>query len=415
MFFFPRTVPVISGMLLSIFLMEADAQEASTPESIVADPLPITSNNSKGASEATQASASQPQVEEGSVETVKTGQTLPLETCSVTTELGAQIELEGEACAEVAKQKERSSTPDVNQVIAEVVAQVTRSVSEELAGEIRRQVRTEIAASIQGEPAPLSQSDWMIFANRRSQSHVTPIDPKLAGEVRMTYGLGIPTVVCTIVHACRIELEAGEHLEDAFVVADIARWHVEWRTSPTRDQTSVFVKPNHDATKTTLNIVTDRRYYDIILVPHSSEYTTALTFNYPDTIKRQQNAKLEAERQKRETAAAAAAARKAANLVHSGKPTANGLVSADALDHNFKVLGKAPWKPVSVYADKRRMYILMPKSHRHGDMPAVLTSQASNVKVTVSQKNPDLLIVDRILAQFRLRVGKKEVRVVRDG
>jgi type IV secretion system protein VirB9 len=82
----------------------------------------------------------------------------------------------------------------------------------------------------------------------------------------LPFGRVEPLVTCTLLRACIIELQAGEHLSDAPVAGDAVRWSVDSAKAGPGGQTPlVLVKPRSCDITTNLVVPTDRRIYDLTL------------------------------------------------------------------------------------------------------------------------------------------------------
>ena len=88
-----------------------------------------------------------------------------------------------------------------------------------------------------------------------------------AGALIHPFGHGTPTLACSVLRACVVELEPGEQLVNPPISGDQARWIIgQARTGPGGASTVVVVKPTDCAIATNLVVSTDRRLYDVDLV-----------------------------------------------------------------------------------------------------------------------------------------------------
>ena len=109
---------------------------------------------------------------------------------------------------------------------------------------------------------------------------------------------------------------------------------------------------------------------------------------------------------------AAAAARANRAVKASGTKTARGLVPAERLDFNYRVSGRAPFKPAQVYNDGRKTYVVLPASYR-GSLPVLLAGEStSNAAINISYKN-GRFVIDRLVSSFTLKDGSKTISVTR--
>jgi len=107
------------------------------------------------------------------------------------------------------------------------------------------------------------------------------------GRVVYTFGESDPTVVCTPLRVCDIELEAGEVIVGEPQIGDGVRWKVSPAVhgSGASKTTHVIVKPTARNIETNLIIPTDRRVYHLRLaaVDDSARFTRYISFYYPDS------------------------------------------------------------------------------------------------------------------------------------
>ena len=257
--------------------------------------------------------------------------------------------------------------------------------------------------------------------SERWQARAGPVALGRAGRVVTVFGSAIPTAFCSPLTVCTIELEPGEELTDAPSWGDAVRWQV---VAKKQGENTVLleVKPAGDAEITNLVIPTDRRLYTIKLINDPEVHTPILAFSYPDSLERELVASQAAEAAERQAQAdaraladRAARARQNAELNRAGIDTETGAVAAAELDFGFRVDGRAPFKPVRVFADGDRTYIDLPPSYR-GALPAIVagpneTNAALNTRVA---EDGTRLIADRVIADIYLQSGKQRVRVRRD-
>ncbi|MGD9664369.1 MAG: TrbG/VirB9 family P-type conjugative transfer protein, partial [Novosphingobium sp.] len=108
------------------------------------------------------------------------------------------------------------------------------------------------------------------------------------GSVKYLYGATMPTLVCTPLEVCAIQLQAGEVVNDVHA-GDTARWRITPATSGagTGATTLVIVKPTDAGLTTNLFISTDRRTYSIQLKSTQKSWIPVLSFDYPDDMQRE--------------------------------------------------------------------------------------------------------------------------------
>jgi type IV secretory pathway VirB9-like protein len=105
------------------------------------------------------------------------------------------------------------------------------------------------------------------------------------GKVIFLYGEVQPSVVCSPLQVCDIELQAGEVVRDV-LLGDTVRWKVEPATSgaPSGQAIHLIVKPSEAGLVTSMVVTTSRRTYHIQLKSHHSQYMARVGFDYPEDI-----------------------------------------------------------------------------------------------------------------------------------
>lgn len=214
------------------------------------------------------------------------------------------------------------------------------------------------------------------------------------GRVVFVFGESMPTVVCSPLRMCDIELQPGEMVVEEPHIGDGVRWTV----SPgiigegANRQTHVIVKPTQAGLDTNLLIPTTRRMYRLRLVSSETNYVSVVSFSYP---------------QDQRAAWDMAIAKQAAeeDEVVAELPS----MSVDALDFNFGVTvkkGRPRWKPVRVFSDGERTYIQLPQGTTHQDAPAVVALARDGSEQLVNFRlRGNYVMVDRVLDRAALISG----------
>lgn len=234
-----------------------------------------------------------------------------------------------------------------------------------------------------------------------------------------TFDGSVARLVCQPLQICLIELEEGEMMTEAPFLSDGARWDVR---QPIRDtfeggliKQYIALQPGSDAEVATLMIFTERRVYPIQLIPDPNHHTFILSYDYPDTRARENEARVAEVRARNAAQAAAAAANRQAAVAARGVETSRGAVPAEDLRF-YSITGRADFKPLRVYTDRSKTYIDLPTDYR-GDIPTIDDRSGGTDGTINASVNPNRsqIVVDRQLSDFYLRVGSANVRVRIDG
>ncbi|WP_246732967.1 P-type conjugative transfer protein TrbG [Rhizobium ruizarguesonis] len=156
------------------------------------------------------------------------------------------------------------------------------------------------------------------------------------GKVIFLFGETQPSVVCSPLQVCDIELQGGEIVRDV-LVGDTVRWKVEPATSGATGGQAIhlIVKPSEPGLLTSMVVTTSRRTYHIQLKSHPSQYMARIGFEYPEDVSTKLadiNARLET----------------------GGIPG----TAPDKLNFSYSVSGSAPWKAVMKWRAVGRNFVV---------------------------------------------------------
>lgn len=194
-----------------------------------------------------------------------------------------------------------------------------------------------------------------------------------------------------------IALEPGESLTGAGPIAagDTARWIIGDTESGSgaNARVHILVKPTRPDISTNLVVTTDRRLYMMELHALEEPYMPAVAWAYPTPPASQ-----------RQTA-----------------PAAPVIPAPSARNHRYglQVQGdNPPWRPVSVFDDGRRVYVIFPRGIVQGEMPPIFVlGSDGEPQIVNSRIHQNVLIVDRLFGAAELRLGSGDrqqvVRIVR--
>ena len=192
-----------------------------------------------------------------------------------------------------------------------------------------------------------------------------------------------------------IALEPGEGLTGAGPIAagDTARWIIGDTESGSgaHRRVHVLVKPTRPDISTNLVITTDRRIYMIELRAREELYMPAVAWAYP---------------------APPAGQRRSV-------PAAPVIPVEAARNYRYGLTGDSPpWRPISVFDDGRRVYVVFPRGIVQGEMPPIFVLGADGEpQIVNSRVHHNILIIDHLFGAAELRLGsgdrQQTVRIVR--
>ena len=192
-----------------------------------------------------------------------------------------------------------------------------------------------------------------------------------------------------------IALEPGESLTGAGPIAagDTARWIIGDTESGSglNRRVHILVKPSRPDISTNLVVTTDRRTYMLELRARESLYMPSVAWSYP----------------------APPASRR------QTVPAAPIIPAEAARNYRYGLTGDSPpWRPISVFDDGRRIYIVFPRGIVQGEMPPIFVLGSNGEPQIVNSRiHQNVLIVDRLFGAAELRLGsgdrQQTVRIVR--
>lgn len=194
------------------------------------------------------------------------------------------------------------------------------------------------------------------------------------GKVIFLFGEVQPSVVCSPLQVCDIELQAGEVVRDV-LVGDTVRWKVEPATSGAVGGQAIhlIVKPAESNLVTSMVVTTSRRTYHIQLKSTPTQYMARVGFEYPEDVSSKLadvNARLEA-----------------TTIPGAGVP-------AEQLNFAYSLSGSAPWRPTRVYSDGTKTYIQFPRSIAGQDAPVLFVVSGGQNRIVNYRMKENMMVVD---------------------
>lgn len=213
------------------------------------------------------------------------------------------------------------------------------------------------------------------------------------GKVVFLFGEVQPSVVCSPLQVCDIELQAGEVVRDV-LVGDSVRWKVDPATSGAAGAQAVhlIVKPSEAGIETSMVVTTSRRTYHVQLRSHATEYMARIGFEYPDDVA----AKLDEIN-----------ARMEASVIDGAG------VPAENLDFGFRIDGTSRWKPSRIYTDGLKTYIQFPLALAGGDAPVLFVISGGENRIVNYRLRNNMMIVDYLVDHAVLvsGVGREQQKI----
>ena len=191
----------------------------------------------------------------------------------------------------------------------------------------------------------------------------------------------------------RADGERGVFAMGPIAAGDTARWIIGDTESGSgvNRRVHILVKPSRQDISTNLVVTTDRRTYMIELRAREALYMPSVAWAYPARPASQ-----------RQTV-----------------PAAPIIPAEAARNYRYGLTGDSPpWRPISVFDDGRRIYVVFPRGIVQGEMPPIFVlGSDGEPQIVNSRIHQNILIVDRLFGAAELRLGsgnrQQTVRIVR--
>jgi type IV secretion system protein VirB9 len=251
-------------------------------------------------------------------------------------------------------------------------------------------------------PIPLSSKATEDASQEWLQTGIAPSLVGTNGQVMYPYGQSRPTITCSPLHICVINLMTGEHITN-MSIGDSVRWLVQ--SASAGDLPVVVVKPTAAGLVTNLVVTTDAgRVYYMTLVSDAHDYVPLVGFYDPQQLvmNMQQQAA-----QARAAEEAKIEAKKKAVVAPMGgiDPASLDFDFTCKVDDGHADLENADLKPVRVFAGGGHTYLQMPPDMKYTDAPAVFNVSNGQTELMNSRLVHGYYIIDGLPQTFKLVVG----------
>lgn len=251
------------------------------------------------------------------------------------------------------------------------------------------------SSALRGNPDPITAATREYQASGIARAVVE------GNFVSFPYGHSQPTLTCTVLRACVVELQPGEIVLSR-ISGDTERWEIVPAPAGADGRTAlIVVKPRDCDITTNLVLATDRRLYDLTLdsppckgrtTNPQQPYVRHVRFYYPDET--------------------------VAQWTKPAEPSPVR-IGPDVLSLNFayelRKDRKFPWAPAQVFDDGTRVYIKLPDEAQHAEAPVLFVLDADGSRTLVNYSVVgDTYVTDRLFDRAVLvtGVGGKEQKVL---
>ncbi len=225
------------------------------------------------------------------------------------------------------------------------------------------------------------------------------------GAVQFTWPAEIPSIVCAVLQVTDVALEPGEAITSVST-GDNLRWSVEAVVSGEGpgQQPHLIIKPFDRGLVTSVVVTTTRRSYHLTLRSTDQQYMHAVSFTYPGEPQKQAapapeqkpkvNMALTQEVDPPPTPEKKLAHKTSGELprwkVRLDPP---GRPQFTQEPDSYRIDGNPRWRPINVYNDGHKTYVVMTEEMTKTEAPAML----------VLRRNNYLFGYDKVLANYRVQ------------
>ncbi len=219
------------------------------------------------------------------------------------------------------------------------------------------------------------------------------------GKITYPFDEKLPTLTCSPLHICDIELEPGEKVQNV-AIGDQVRWILSPATSGVGANATphVIIKPTDENISTNMVITTDLRTYYLYLTSKKTNYVTRINFYYPHNLVQTWNNKALVEKETE------------LNKI-AGFPS----ITAVDLDFNYDIKGKSSSiKPEKVFNDGNHTYLKMRDDIFAREVPILMVIGKNNEAELANYRVKNgYYIIDRLFekAELILGVGREQEKV----
>ena len=226
------------------------------------------------------------------------------------------------------------------------------------------------------------------------------------GAVQFKWPAEIPSIVCAVLQVTDVALEPGEAITSVST-GDNLRWSVEAVVSgeAATQQPHLIIKPFDRGLATSVVVTTTRRSYHLTLRSTDQQYMHEVSFTYPGEPKQpapapEQKPKVNVALTEEVDPPTPTQEKKLAQKtsgqlprwkVHRDPPGRQDPEVTQDPD-SYRISGNPRWRPVRVYNDGRKTYVVMTEEMTKTEAPAML----------VLRRNNYLFGFDKVLANYRV-------------
>lgn len=199
------------------------------------------------------------------------------------------------------------------------------------------------------------------------------------GAVSFVFGANQTEVTCAVLQACDIALQPGEIFNDMNVGDPRFKVEPSITGAGANQQVHLVVKPVDVGLDSSLVVTTDRRTYHLRLKSTRYDYMPYVSFIYPDEARHKWQLIKQLQQQRKE-----------ANTF----PVTHEYLGN--LHFNYRLSGRARWKPIRVYNDGVKTIIEMPKAMRQTEAPVLLVLRSKGLFAKS----------EKVMVNYRLQNGR---------
>lgn len=230
------------------------------------------------------------------------------------------------------------------------------------------------------------------------------------GIIRFPFGQTMPTLTCSRMRVCDVEMQGGEKINDV-VLGDTINWTWAPSESTEKGQTvqHVVIQPRDLSVETNAIITTNRRTYHLRFraIGQEGVYLNRVGFYYPEELVSSWDSR---------------AKKRVEEKAESDNLRVSEPVDPTMMDYDYSISGDGDFKPVRVFNNGKQVYLeFAPELYRR-EMPSLELLDSDGKTAVVNyrtraktgangQVDKIFVIVDKLADRMVLRLGKESVMI----
>ncbi len=207
-----------------------------------------------------------------------------------------------------------------------------------------------------------------------------------------------------------IQFAADESVH-AVAAGDTAQWEL----TPTKNRKNLFIRPKFENQTTSMTVLTDKRSYQFVLrsTGDGQKWYQRVSWIYQGSMLLESDVQSDQVNVKPSPVAPISPA--APTLTSAPRPNSVGSIEGinpSDLRFGYEITGEASFKPLTAFDDGKFTYLRMPPDIQ--ELPALFAVLEDSEYALVNYVTKgEYLIAQRLMSEGVLKLGKREVRIVK--